>query len=377
MAQLKVKQISDFVSAVEAKVNGIVGTANVTAIGDAKSQAISAAVSADVVVKSQAISAAVSADVVVKSEAIAAAALDATSKANAAQSTAISTAVSADTVLSTAVSTAIATVDGRVTTLLEGSTEALDTFGEIKGFIDSLNEADVTVLDAISTAVSNDVVHAGGISDNAGNISANATSISNIEVIIGAHGDIVTSYISDFATAAQGALADSALQDAGAFDSNGSAATAKTEAIAAAALDATSKANAAESAANGYTDGRETIIKAYADTAEADAIASAKTYTDTEISDLDTELRTVIAGVAGVDKLEQMAIVANTENFSVTKPLSLSNSDILVFVNGLQIHQSKIGSDGFTTIDGQQFSVTNLGYELDENDHIVVVGVEA
>ena len=367
MAQLKVKQIYDFVSAVAAQP---VGTATVTAIANAKSDA-KADAALDATTKANA----------AQSAAESTAAGDATTKANAAQSKAISTAVSADTVLSTAVSTAIATVDGRVTTLLEGSTAALDTFGEIKGFIDSLNSSDVTVFDAISTAVSNDVVHAGGIAANATKITTNATDISNIELTIGAYGDIVGSGISDFATAAQGVLADSALQDAGAFDSNGSAAIAKTEAIEAAALDATSKADAAELAANGYTDDREAAIttayKAYADTAETDAIASAKSYTDDEISDLDTELRAVIAGVAGVDKLEQIGIFADGRNFSVVKALSLANNDILVFVNGLQIHQASISTDGFTTIDGVAFSVTNLGYELDENDHIVVVGVEA
>lgn len=76
------------------------------------------------------------------------------------------------------------------------------------------------------------------------------------------------------------------------YDSNGAAAQALTDAqgyadqaeldaIAAAALDATDKADAAEDAANSYTDGRETAIttayQAYADQAETDA----KAYTDT------------------------------------------------------------------------------------------------
>ena len=95
MAQLKVKQISDFVSAVEAKVNGIVGTANVSAISVAKSEAISSANSGDVVVLSSAKSYADQAE----ADAVVTAAADASTKASAAQSTAISTAVSADAVL--------------------------------------------------------------------------------------------------------------------------------------------------------------------------------------------------------------------------------------------------------------------------------------
>jgi len=55
--------------------------------------------------------------------------------------------------------------------------------------------------------------------------------------------------------------------------------TAEADAIATASLDATTKANTAESNANSYTDGRETAIttayQSYADTAEADAISAA------------------------------------------------------------------------------------------------------
>ena len=54
MAQLKVKQISDFVSAVAAVHNGAIGTDTVTGISVAKSEAISSSVSADVVILSSA-----------------------------------------------------------------------------------------------------------------------------------------------------------------------------------------------------------------------------------------------------------------------------------------------------------------------------------
>ena len=45
---------------------------------------------------------------------------------------------------------AIKTTDDRVTLLLGGSVEALDTFGEIKGFIDGLSDADVSIIAAVS-----------------------------------------------------------------------------------------------------------------------------------------------------------------------------------------------------------------------------------
>ena len=459
MAQLKVKQISDFVSAVEGKINGIVGTANATAIADAKSVAISAAVSADVVVKSEAISTAVSADVVVLSSAK-------------------KYADDQDVIALNAAKAYSDIQKDRINALLLNSTTALDTFVEISNFITSLETSDVAGLSAaLSTAVSNDAVHASGISANAADIAALESTVGdlNFTVNLSKEADAITNTVKnsngtdatlssateelaglmtadnfrklstilegadvtdlasvraagalmddeitnlsqvkafassdyataaqgllaasalqnadafdangsadaaktaaneytdgfisalgtaaynatgDFATAAQGAKADSALQDADAFDAAGSAAAAETAAIAAAALDATSKAN----------------------TAKTDAIASAKTYTDTEITDLDTELRAVIAGVAGVDKIEQIAVVANTQTFNVTKALSLANSDILVFVNGLQIHKVSEGIDGYTTENGREFVVSGLGYELEANDHIVVIGVEA
>ena len=416
MAQLKVKQISDFVSAVEAKVNGIVGTANVSAISVAKSEAISSSVSADVVVLSSAKSYADQAE----TDAVATASADATTKASTAESKAISTAVSADVVVlssaksyadeaeADALSNAKVYADskdalvlkdakdysdiqkGRIDALLNDSNSTLDTFKEIETFITSLETGDVAGLSAaLSTAVSNDAVHATGISDNAeaiGNLDtaaqgyadtaesnaistavsadvvvlssaksyadvAEADAISSAngytDGLINALGTAAYNATGDFATAEQGALADSALQDADAFDAAGSAAAALVSA------------------------------KTYADTAESDAITSANGYTDTEIGKLDTTLRGVIDGVAGTDKVEQIAVFASPAEFSVTNRLSLDNNDILVFVNGLQIHRASEVIDGFTTGDGQAFTVSGLGYDLEESDHIVVVGVAA
>ena len=415
MAQLKVKQISDFVSAVEAKVNGIVGTANVSAISVAKSEAISSSVSADVVVLSSAKSYADQAE----TDAVATASADATTKASTAESKAISTAVSADVVVlssaksyadeaeADALSNAKVYADskdalvlkdakdysdiqkGRIDALLNDSNSTLDTFKEIETFITSLETGDVAGLSAaLSTAVSNDAVHATGISDNAeaiGNLdtaaqgyadtaesNAISTAVSADVVVLSsaksyadvAEADAISSAngytglinavgtaaynaTGDFATAEQGALADSALQDADAFDAAGSAAAALVSA------------------------------KTYADTAESDAITSANGYTDTEIGKLDTTLRGVIDGVAGTDKVEQIAVFASPAEFSVTNRLSLDNNDILVFVNGLQIHRASEVIDGFTTGDGQAFTVSGLGYDLEESDHIVVVGVAA
>jgi len=408
MAQLKVKQISDFVSAVEGKINGIVGTANVSAISVAKSEAISTANSADVVVLSSAKSYADQAE----ADAVATAAADATTKANAAESKAISTAVSADVVLkgqlegyadqaeADALSNAKVYADSkdvlvlkdakdysdiqklRIDALLQDSTEALDTFAEISSFITSLETSNVEGLSAaLSTAVSNDAVHASGIS-------ANSTAIANLDLdfsgdfdakgsadaaysnavtestrlgnlaydrlgdaaaaegnandytdgFINALGTAAYNATGDFATAAQGLLADSALQDASAFDPAGSAASALTSA------------------------------KTYADTAESDAIASAKTYTDTEIATLDSR----IDGLEGASFEEVVAAFDSATEFSSGVKFDLGN--VKVFVNGLQIHEASEGIDGWRSVDGINFTVEGLGYELEGDDHIIVSG---
>ena len=425
MAQLKVKQISDFVTGVNARIDALVGTATVTAIGDAKSEAIVSAVSE-----------AEAKDVLRASTAVVNIAT--------AKSESISAAVSADVVVLSSAKAHSDLQKVRIDALLLESTEALDTFVEIERFITTLSTADVSAVAALSTAVYNDSVHSADISANseaiadletavgsvtvdlsleatdptsntigntngtgvilngatgesAGLMTAedftklstiqdgadvtDATSVSNAGALMTediANLDEVKAFSSsDYATADEGALAASAVQDLGdllitatadelnqlASKTLGDIVTYNYETVTTDISDAIST----------EVTNRNTAIS----TAKSEAIASAKTYTDGRETSILSTLRGEISAVAGVDKLEQMAVVAAAENFSVTKPLSLANNDILVFVNGLQIHESRIGSDGFTTIDGQQFSVTNLGYPLDENDHIVVVGVEA
>ena len=420
MAQLKVKQISDFVSAVEAKVNGIVGTANVSAISVAKSEAISSANSGDVVVLSSAKSYADQAE----ADAVVTAAADASTKASAAQSTAISTAVSADVVLkgqlegyadtaeADALSNAKVYADSkdvivladaktysdiqksRIDALLLNSSEALDTFAEISTFITSLETGDVEGLSAaLSTSVSNDAIHASGIS-------ANATAISNLDTSAQGYADTAEANVIAAAEAkdvvraeAANAYADSL---AGDYDPAGSADTAEANAIAAAEAkdvvraaaanayaeslagnyDAAGDADTAEAnaiaAAKTYTDGRETAIttayQSYADTAEADAIASANSHTDTEIAALDSR----IDGLEGASFEEVVANFVDITGFSSGVQFNLDN--VKVFVNGLQIHEAADGIDGWRSANGIDFTVEGLGYDLESDDHIIVSG---
>jgi hypothetical protein len=392
MAQLKVKQIKDFVSGVKSEINGLVGTTTVTAIADAKSEAIVAAVSADVVVLSSAVAEAEAKDVLRASTAVVNIAT--------AKSEAIVAAVSADVVVLSSAKAHSDLQKVRIDALLLNSTDALNTFAEIETFITGLSTADVTAVAALSTAVYNDSVHSTAIA-------ANTTAIADLEtstvdlsldanrtqnIVDNTNGDGVTlsgatfelaglmtaddftklSAIeegadvtdsdnvrtagalmegditnldqvkafasSDYASAAQGLLAASALQNASAFDASGSAATAKSE-----------------------------------------AIVSANTYTDTEIAALDGR----IDGLEGASSDEVVATFVGTTSFRVDNAFDLTGH-VAVFVNGLQVHES-FGAEGaaedtfegWRSADGLAFTVQNLGYLLEDNDHIIVSGTLA
>ena len=436
MAQLKVKQISDFVTAVGTIHNGTVGTAAGSAIAgvqadvDVNTSAIAlntakvgittdqssaiVANSAKVGITTTQSSAIVAnsakvgitttqSSAIVANTAKVGITTDQSSAivANSAkvgitttQSSAI-VANSAKVGITTAQSSAIAantsgvaTEKARIDALLLDSTDALDTFAEISNFIGSLDTGDVAGLSAaLSTAVSNDAVHAAGIS-------TNSQAIANLDLDFSGDFDSLGSADAAYDAAVLestrlGNLAYDRLGDAGAaetaaneftnqvitdlnfgdiitsnaadFDPAGSAAAAQSAAIA---------------AANSYTNGRETIIKAYADTAEADAVASANSYTDTSITALDADLQGQIDNLAGVNSVEVIAVFDSATEFSTATQFAL-NSHVVVFVNGLQIHEAGEGIDGWRSLDGRNFTVEGLGYDLEGDDHIVVSGTVA
>ena len=420
MAQLKVKQISDFVSAVAAVHKGAIGTDTVTGISVAKSEAISSAVSADVVILSSAKS---YADVA-EADAISTAAGDATTKADAALASAKTYADQAELdaeaeagrldaiVLSSAKSYAdVAEADAiteagrldavvlssakshsnlqkdRIDALLLDSDSTLDTFAEIKSFVDGLDTSDVDGLSAaistgdstaISTAVSADAVVLSSAKSYADVAEADAISAAGTAAVNYADG-LAGNY--DAAGSAAAALASAkTYADTAESDAIASANTeaarldvivlssaksyadvAEADAVSTAAADATSKANAAQSAA-------ETNAAAYATSKANSALVDGKSYTDGRETSILSTLRGEISGLAGTDKLEQTGTFGSTTTFSVATEIDLDNDDILVFVNGLQITD-------YTTTDGENFTVSGLGYDLENSDDIIVIGV--
>jgi hypothetical protein len=297
----------------------------------------------------------------------------------------------------------------------------LDTFAEIKSFVDGLDTTDVQGLSAaistgdstaLSSAISRDtVVRDASASD--------ATSKANASLVSAkAYAD--QAEIDAVATAA---TASESYADglAGNYDVKGDAAaalasaqtyadTAEADAISTASGDATSKANAALASAQTYADTAEVdarnyaksyadglagnydakgdaaaalvSAKAYADQAEIDAVATAATasesYTDGRETSILSVLRGELATVSGTDKLKQKASFVSTTEFSVATAVDTDNNDILVFVNGLQVYKiiGGSGSVGWSVAaNGEDFTVRGLGYTLENSDHIIVVGV--
>jgi hypothetical protein len=472
MAQLKIKQISDFISGVNAIHNGAAGTDTVTAISTAKSEAISqAVVNGDIAYDvngagAAAIAAAESKDVLRASTTASnlgtavsnlesyadqaevdaksyadglASDYDASGSAAAAQSAAIASAESKDvlraatavTNIATAKSEAIsqAVVNGdlaydalgaanvqklRIDAIVADADGALDTFVEIKTFVDELATADIVGLssaistaqsNAISAAESKDVLRAATAVTNIATAKSEAISqaVVNGDIAYDAKGDAAAAQSAAIASAeskdvvratASQAYADQAEVDAKSYadglasnyDASGSASDAEIAAIAS----AESKDVVRATAANLYADQAElaaiasaeskdvvraTASQSYADQAEADAIATAGSYTDTREISILSVLRGELSAVAGTDILEQVGVFTSITSFRAATQLSLVNNDILVFVNGLQVHKASEGVDGYTTSDGQTFTVSGLGYDLESSDHLIVVGV--
>ena len=117
--------------------------------------------------------------------------------------------------------------------------------------------------------------------------------------------------------------------------------------------------------------------KTYADTAESDAVASANGYTDTGIAALDADLQGQIDALSGVNSDEVIATFLDRTSFDAGKVFNLNGGHVAVFVNGLQIHEAAEGVDGWSSENGQLFTVTGLGYDLEGDDHIVVSGTLA
>ena len=103
-------------------------------------------------------------------------------------------------------------------------------------------------------------------------------------------------------------------------------------------------------------------------TAKSEAIASALSSATVLTNALDARIDTI----EGVNIVQSMGIYENPAQFVVGEAFK-ANAALQVFINGLQIHALEAG-DGYTVADGRIFTLVNLGYDIDANDHIVVYG---
>ena len=227
----------------------------------------------------------------------------------------------------------IVTEKNRLDAILLDSDEALDTFAEIKSFVDGLASDDLTIVGRIST-------NENDISDNKVAISANATAIANLD--------------DTYATDAE----LSAAVDVEKKRAEGVEGSLSAEIV------------AAEGAANDYTDERETAIETAYIAADAVVLQSAKDYAD--------------GLVGGVDYAELEGTFITATTFSTVGNFDQGlDAEVDVFINGLQIHRLGEGElkegpeagHGWSFVGaGNQFEIVNLGYTLDSVDHIIVSG---
>ena len=102
-------------------------------------------------------------------------------------------------------------------------------------------------------------------------------------------------------------------------------------------------------------------------------LTSTKTHLTLELITENAE-----AALAQADEyVHQMGTFRSASEFRITGLRFAAKEDLLVFINGHNIHPI-IGEsgDGWSTIDGVNFTLTNIGYDIDAEDHIYVTGVE-
>ena len=336
---LKIKQISDFVSGVAAQP---VGTATVAAIG---------VVQSDVDANQLAIEGSLSTEV---ARALAAEGVNA-----GAITTEASTRLTNDNTLSTNLSTEVAralaaegvlsgnisAVDGRVTTLLAGSDSALDTFLEIKTFVDALSAEDVTTIAALSTSLSNDIAQAADIATNVSNISTNAGNITSGDAATLSDAKVYTDAAELAAVSAAG-LASIAYSDSRDVVTLAAAATAGNLAY-----------DAIGAAAQALVD-----AKIYADTAESDAISTAASNAATAYESRISGLETTI--IADNEMLVEAFPGAGVV-YNVAQPVQDNNAALVnAFVNGQRVE--------ILTAVGNNIEFVPPGYSIVSTDDVVI-----
>ena len=115
------------------------------------------------------------------------------------------------------------------------------------------------------------------------------------------------------------------------------------------------------------------------------SVDSLETALTAEISTTGGEITAINASIDSLELydlvFEQQGNVASTTQFTVNAPVKFgSNDDLLVFINGHNIHKNGTiegTTEGYQTADGATFDLVSIGYDIDVTDHVTVVGIRA
>ena len=373
MARLKVKQISDF----DSKVNSLItaGTTDEAASIDS----LESLASSNFATVSDALSTeidATSADVKILSDALSVEIL----------------ATSGDVkVLSDALSTEISATTDDVT--------SIDLVLGAAG-----TAADVTAIsDALATEISNTNSDVASIDTRADAIDGDITDVSNAvsAILAGADADLdqfaeVISYVDSLDTADGGALT-SAIASIGVVVSSNSSLDVVLSAALSAEISTTNSDVQSIETVLGTMGTSETI------TAISNAVSNEISNTNSDVASIDTVIGELgntyatdveLSGAVSVEKLRaenaeaalaqadeyvhQVGTFRTATSFAITGVRNGGKEDVLVFINGHNIPPviMESGLMGWSTLDGINFTLSNIGYDLEADDHVYVTGVE-
>jgi len=246
-------------------------------------------------------------------------------------------------------STDVKAVSDAVSAILAGSTADLDQFAEVISYVDSLDTADGGALTSqiaslegvVSTNTSLDVVLSDALSTEISNTNSDVLSI---ETVLGTMGTSETIT----------AISDGLSAEISSTNSD----VVRIDAV------ITSAADAAD-------------LTAVSDALSAEILATGNEITaiDNSIDSLET-----LIGVAD-DFLHEFGTFRGVTSFAIANPVQFASTDDLnVFINGHNVHPL-IGSEesgvGYSTADGLTFNFLNIGYDLEAGDTFYVTGKKA
>ena len=113
------------------------------------------------------------------------------------------------------------------------------------------------------------------------------------------------------------------------------------------------------------------------------SIDSLETALSSEISTTDGEITAINASINSLELydlvFEQAGTVASGAQFTVANAVKFGNNDdLLVFINGHNIHKNGTiegVAEGYQTADGATFDLVSIGYTIDAEDHVTVIGI--